>query len=87
MIEAVNQCIFIVMGNIKFKNVTANLLYRYWALSNHLQTDTTVVPYAQHIITNHMVNKTPSVQTTKRNNMTKRTSGKEPTNPSLLVFV
>jgi len=76
MNEAVNQCIFIVMSNIKFKNVTTNLLYRYWVLSHHLPTDTTAVLYTQHI-TNDMVNKTPSVQTTKRNNMTKRTSGKE----------
>jgi hypothetical protein len=62
----------------KYKTVTVNLLYHYWALSRHLPTDITVVLYAQYIIANHMVNKPPSVGATKWNNITKRTSGKAP---------
>lgn len=70
-------------GQCKYKIVTANLLHHYWALSRHLPTDTTVVLYAQYIIANHMVNKPPSVGATKRNNITKRTSAKAPTNSNL----
>lgn len=71
-------------GQYKRKTVTPNLVYRYWALLHHLPTGTTVVPYAQHIIANHTVNKPPSVGTTEWNNVTKESSGKEPTNSILL---